>query len=1151
MAFREFATQAPASRLSAAVAVTQSTLDVSALPPQPRFRRLPLFNWRDVALQACGLALRPADDGEFEEETEDECVAEVLTTNGEEEEHAPSDVKVSKKADAPEDDEYVRFGDAVNFDSVLACTPTNTDDFHGSAQPTPLPSPLINLPATPLSTPQGYCVDAGTPLCSPRLLPQVPPLIPPLQLPMAPLFEAPPARNSVAVPSFGESHISTRTNDDNKTRACHFDANEVKRGDVGGENDEWLTTETSRSFDALFGEEVGVGTQDVARGRECGDGHSFVDTNLVEALSANESRAEFQRWNAMANSGFRNSCRDGTFSDLLLENVLGPDRSGVEEVGCWPGPRLPHPRRFGVLVAAVKKPPPSPSIAGGAQLQHNRGPDIAKKTIDQREARETTESSLLRGSWETPRRHFLSSKNLGGCLAGAGWARVFLGAGGDVSNGSDKGASVIKPPGAADLSLRFASRPFVLYEYVEESPPILMHVGMSHRILAYFRNKMGRRDQYSGPPLGPFGTKPLPLVGSQPLPDVLGQQVFLTPGTAVAFVKSSVLRAPIVRRKPRSTDFLLLRYASRGEGVVGSKQAVGGRQRPRDSRRKGACAGETTKAFWIRRLDRVCVVGQTEPLVEVCAPLGRVAEKRRRACMRHFVREVRRRIASMPASRDDDDVDQGHCGLNPDEVRVLQDAEAWWSASDAAKLRDVIRSECRANDQAEQNKEAATKRESSKAVASPEDICVVEAMERGIQRLRDQKIDGFTSCSQALRKAADELEGLEARQRNLQEPLAGTARWIIEQLQLTPWHVTSDYTSVVNAGARKGAFFSITGCGDPSGGYGEGVSVLRIHADSIPEVLEAAALECRDDDYLIKEILRLDRSKGGEDALRRLGRRDRLARLRQLRKGAGSSSFSLFPDGEKPPMAELKRSYDKLLQEAYARHLAALSIESPPSPATEREESKANSVSHDEDDDGGLDLGGGLLDDLEAALDDCDDPELAQEEDVEDAESSAEMARLRAALGKQGAEHDVKPPKASVMSAGPSKVPMLKVVTIEKAPLGKQVERVLYVFGEDHIRLYREQQQRAADFAQEVVTRRGTKRGQAANADCDLSSVMSSGQDSMFSSTVTPSATGVSRGRRGGAGSDSPYEPRGRYTPCPEEVRVSTRRRTGGALRGG
>lgn len=60
------------------------------------------------------------------------------------------------------------------------------------------------------------------------------------------------------------------------------------------------------------------------------------------------------------------------------------------------------------------------------------------------------------------------------------------------------------PPSASELSLR-AEQPFVLYEYIEESPVLLMNMGMGHEVFSYF---VPRKKRYEGELLGPLRYRP-------------------------------------------------------------------------------------------------------------------------------------------------------------------------------------------------------------------------------------------------------------------------------------------------------------------------------------------------------------------------------------------------------------------------------------------------------------------------------------------------------------------------------------------------------------------------------------------------------------------------------------------------------------------
>merc|ERR1740129_2333982 len=133
------------------------------------------------------------------------------------------------------------------------------------------------------------------------------------------------------------------------------------------------------------------------------------------------------------------------------------------------------------------------------------------------------------------------------------------------------------------------------------------------------------------------------------------------------------------------------------------------------------------------------------------------------------------------------------------------------------------------------------------------------------------------------------------------------------------------------------------------------------------------------------------------------------------------------------------------------------------------------------------------------------------------------MARLRAALAEgapmaAGSARGSTPMRA--LAPGSQRVQMLKVITIERGPLGQQVERALFVFGADHIRRYREQQRRAAQAAADVAAWRSAG-GSASGAgrEGEASSCVSSGCDSLQSSAV--GGKGAASPKRAGPGSDA------------------------------
>ena len=82
-------------------------------------------------------------------------------------------------------------------------------------------------------------------------------------------------------------------------------------------------------------------------------------------------------------------------------------------------------------------------------------------------------------------------------------------------------------------------------------------------------------------------------------------------------------------------------------------------------------------------------------------------------------------------------------------------------------------------------------------------------------------------------------------------------------------------------------------------------------------------------------------------------------------------------------------------------------------------------------------------------------------------DEDAEMERLRALLPSAPAPGPQAPTQGG--AAAPRRVRALRVVRVEKDPLGRFVERSLYVFGEDNIARYREQQRNAEQAAANIA----------------------------------------------------------------------------------
>merc|ERR1719215_1290814 len=186
---------------------------------------------------------------------------------------------------------------------------------------------------------------------------------------------------------------------------------------------------------------------------------------------------------------------------------------------------------------------------------------------------------------------------------------------------------------------------------MEEFPLLLSNVGMAHKAPSYFVPVLPSTS-YEGPPFSAFDTTPTILNAAAPVPGLFNQQVRLKPGQGLAVIESSLVRAPLARHKPRGTDFLLLR---------------------------GRYASAKVEEWRLRPIQRICVVGQTEPLQEICGPSSRSSAMKRRVCVRQMVRQVRHRHGYR------------HDDTNEENEWDLDAIQRWWPSLHA----DIVKRECR------------------------------------------------------------------------------------------------------------------------------------------------------------------------------------------------------------------------------------------------------------------------------------------------------------------------------------------------------------------------------------------------------------------------------------------------------------------------
>ncbi|KDR85407.1 hypothetical protein GALMADRAFT_234262 [Galerina marginata CBS 339.88] len=157
-------------------------------------------------------------------------------------------------------------------------------------------------------------------------------------------------------------------------------------------------------------------------------------------------------------------------------------------------------------------------------------------------------------------------------------------AGRKLGKGGNVGESLRK---TSDLSLRDTSN-FVLWEYSEEHPPIIPNFGMGSVLVNYYRKK-DEKDEHV--PKGDLGF-PFVLEPQDESPFMKFGYVY--PGQTIPALYNNLMRAPLFRHKPYSTDFLVVRSTIKGE----------------------------TK-YYLREIKNLFVIGQTYPVTEVPGPHSR------------------------------------------------------------------------------------------------------------------------------------------------------------------------------------------------------------------------------------------------------------------------------------------------------------------------------------------------------------------------------------------------------------------------------------------------------------------------------------------------------------------------------------------------
>ncbi|KAI9083926.1 hypothetical protein K1719_034184 [Acacia pycnantha] len=332
----------------------------------------------------------------------------------------------------------------------------------------------------------------------------------------------------------------------------------------------------------------------------------------------------------------------------------------------------------------------------------------------------------------------------------------------------------LRPPGAfkkkSDLSVKDGH--VFLMEYCEERPLLLSNAGMGARLCTYYQ-KCSPDDQ-GGSLLRNTNSSLGHVISLDPADKspFLGD---LKPGCSQSSLETNMYRAPIFPHTVPLTDYLLVR-SSKGK-------------------------------LSLRRIDKINVVGQQEPLMEVLAPGSKnlqtymmnrllvhmcrefqAAEKRRLTPYIHadellsqfpYLSEAsfRKKIKEYAI------LQKGTNGLS---VLVKKRNFRMWSEDELRKM------------------------------LMPELVCAYESMQAGLYRLKHLGITEThpTNISSAMSRLPDEAIALAA------------ASHIERELQITPWNLSSNFVACTSQGKENIERLEITGVGDPSG-RGLGFSYAR------------------------------------------------------------------------------------------------------------------------------------------------------------------------------------------------------------------------------------------------------------------------------------------------------------------------------------
>lgn len=333
----------------------------------------------------------------------------------------------------------------------------------------------------------------------------------------------------------------------------------------------------------------------------------------------------------------------------------------------------------------------------------------------------------------------------------------------------------LRPPGAfkkkSDLSVKDGH--VFLMEYCEERPLLLGNVGMGARLCTYYQKSA------PGDHTGAFMRNGNSSLGTVLTLDPADKSPFLgdiKPGCSLLSLETNMYRAPLFPHKVSSTDYLLVRSA------------------------KGKLS--------IRRIDRIDVVGQQEPHMEVMSTGTKGLQTYiMNRLLVYMYREFRagEKRGSLPCIRADE-LSAQFPNISESFLRKRLKHCADLQKGSNGLLFWVMRRNFRI-----------PLEEELRRMVTPENVCAYESMQAGLYRLKHLGITRLTlptGLSSAMNQLPYEAIALAA------------ASHIERELQITPWNLSSNFVACTNQDRENIERLEITGVGDPSG-RGLGFSYVR------------------------------------------------------------------------------------------------------------------------------------------------------------------------------------------------------------------------------------------------------------------------------------------------------------------------------------